>query len=272
MERKKQQADLLIKLGLVLAPLYEIINEREAYDALARSRAGAKFFADFPKFQQEVRDFPRSEAGHIYRREYTRINSATHDLERMVEQCLDDPETLTKVVEEKKAEIQDALLAIPVLPDSIILDAHTPFSTYCLMKDLCQTIGNRLILVDRYLGGTVFYRYLRAVPKGVKVTLVTWPETEYKPTKWAELIDVSKLYASEYGSANYRLLVNKNIHDRWLYLDEQMYSLGGSIKDAGHGNNFTLTKIAPNADNHQKIEQLLNAGTEIFGPAQPIHP
>lgn len=273
MERKKQQADLIYKLGLLLGPLKDIADNPQSYNSESRARAGAKFFANAPKFQSEVQSFTRGEPGHDYEREWRHIHTALHTLDDGVRNQLDNPQALSALLEEKSAAIRKGILAIPSSIDALILEAHTPFSTYCVVKDLCQTATERIIWVDRYLDASLFHRYLRDVPKDVKITLLTWPGTKRsKARDFPEFLDVSRLYAKERGSDNYNLVVHSDIHDRWLCCDQQIYAFGGSVKDASQKSYFTLTKVDLTRENLQKIDKLLKSGTEIYGPTHTIHP
>ena len=131
--------------------------------------------------------------------------------------------------------------------------------------------SKRLTIVDRYLDATLFYRYLRQIHRGVRVTLVMWPEKKRKPPEWKEFLDVSRLYAIERGSKNYRLCTNDNIHDRYLCADDQIYVLGGSIKDAAKNNNFTITKAPSSPEVSQTVAQIVSTSEVIFGANKP-HP
>jgi hypothetical protein len=178
---------------------------------------------------------------------------------------IDNPVAFEALLKEKSEAIRNGILAIHVPTDARILEAHTPFSTYCIVKDLCQTVAERLIWVDRYLDDSLFYRYLRDVPFNVEVILLTWPETKRKRNSkdFSEFVEASKLYAAERGPDNYKLIVHEEIHDRWLCCDEQIYVLGGSIKDASIKNYFTLSKVDPTEENFIKIDQLISTGEEI---------
>ncbi len=271
MNFKKQQVDLIFKLGLLLSPLQEIANHPERHDAHSRARAAAKFSADAPKFEGEVHSFTQSEPGHDYQREWHKLHLAFHTLHDGVREHLDNSVALSALLKEQHVAIRDGILAIPVCTDAVILEAHSPFSTYCVVKDLCQTVTERLIWVDRYLDSSLFHRYLRDVPISVNVTLLTWPGSKRTAKEFSEFLEVSRLYAAERGPDNYRLVVHSYIHDRWLCCDGQIYALGGSVKDASWKSPFTLSKVDPTADNFHKIDQLLNTGTEIYGPTQHEH-
>jgi hypothetical protein len=271
MNRKKQQQELIYKLGLLLSPLQDIGNHPERYDAHSRARVAARFSAEAPKFEMELREFCVGEPGHVYQGEMRKLTSALGSFQRNMEAMLDRPESLSSLLQKTSEKIIGGILAIPVHAKAQIFEAYTPFSTYCAIKDLCQAVSEELTLVDRYLDACIFYRYLRDVPTRVKVRLITWPDTKRSPSDFSEFMDASRLYAAERSHDNYRLVVHEDFHDRWLCCDNQIYSLGGSFKDAGQRSDFTLTKVDPSEENLKKINQLLRTGTELFGPTQHVH-
>lgn len=219
MNRKKQQSNLIYKLGLIIGPLKEIADYPERFNKHSRSRMGAKFFAEIPKFESEVVSFTKGEPGHNYRREWRNLHHAFHALSSGIEEHLENPEALKAYLEEKSEAIIKGILEIPVPTESLILEPYSPFSTYCIVKDLCQTVVERLIWVDRYLDASLFYRYLRDIPINVKVTLITWPKTKRNSKDFSQFIEASTLYAAE-RSDNYKLIIHEEIHDRWLCCDE----------------------------------------------------
>jgi hypothetical protein len=83
---------------------------------------------------------------------------------------------------------------------------------------------------------------------------------------------VSRLFAQERGPDRYRLIVNPNLHDRWVVFDEKrIYSLGGSAKDAGYRDYFTIASVDASPANLQAIQDQINNGVEWFGPKCPNH-
>jgi hypothetical protein len=273
MNRKQEQAELMFKLGMLLGPLKEVAeNPQATFDQLRQARA--KYANDKNEFTSSVGSFSKSESGHYYEAEFGHIQQKVAQFHSM----LSNLESVAPLAEQLKAfadVIRDELLSIPTPLDDAILPTRTPFSCYCLINDLCRTVNKRFVLVDGYFGDGfgVFYRYVRNVPQNVDITLVTWPENKYRqPTDWKALMDVSRLFAAERGLSNYRLVTSPTIHDRWLWCDEQVYILGGSLKDAGLKAKFSITKMESTSANTQSIEELINTGTELFGPAKPNHP
>ena len=276
MDRREQQTHLIFELGLLLSPLYHVADRLEGRDAEFRAKARARFFSEVERLETEVRSFVRAEPGHDYRIEWNDIHQAFHTLKSGIGETWNTPDRLSALLDQKAAEIRQGILSIPVSTNAAILDALTPFSTHCIVYDLCQGASDRVMWVDRYFDGALFHRYLRNVRRTVNVTLVTWPASK-KLSKRAsrefnEFLDISKLYAQERGPTDYRLVTHTAAHDRWLCCDSEIYQLGGSIKDIGKQASFTLSKVDPTPTNFQQIERLAKGGTELFGPAQTTHP
>ncbi len=144
-ERKKQQVDLIFKLGLLLAPLREIADHPEKHDATSRSRAQAKVVADAPRLEMELNKFATGEPGHKYQSEWMQCHKGTHFLQNH-DFRQDNPEILSDLLDKSYNLIRDALMSIPVPDIASILRAYTPFSTYCVLKDLFQTTTQKLVL------------------------------------------------------------------------------------------------------------------------------
>jgi hypothetical protein len=122
------------------------------------------------------------------------------------------------------------------------------------------------------MDATVFYRFLRHLDANVTATLVTWPGNKRAAADFAAFLDASRLYASEHGPSDYRLVVHEDMHDRWICCDGDMYQLGASLKDAGRGSSATLSRIDATAGNIAAVQRLLETGAELYGPTQPEHP
>ncbi len=260
MDRKKEQAELIFMLGQLFGPLIDIEQIPNQYEPWEISKALARFFHNRPKFQRVFFNFTTSEPGHDYLIEQAEGVRQIGNLEHWAAQNSNDIKKLLNLFIEKRQLLLDIILSIPVSTNSVILDAHTPFSTYCFIKDRCMSVKDRLVWVDRYMDASLFYRFLRDVPIKAKVILITWPSSKMQSNKdksrFAEFIDISKLYASERGQLLYRLVANEAIHDRWLCCDKQIFALGGSIKDAGDNDYFTVSSVEATDKNTNKIDEL----------------
>jgi hypothetical protein len=272
LNRRKQQAELLYKVGLLVSPLVHIVENPEHHDAHDRARAAAKFAADRPRFMSELRMFCQGEPGHDYAREAEWMGEAVDAIQRAIVTSLDDAPRFAEALQRETDKLLTAIRTVPVGHSANVHLAQTPFSTYCAIRDLCDSASSGLLWVDRYLDASVFRRYLRDTASSAAVTLIAWEESRWKKQQLVEFLDLSRLFAAERGPLRYRLVFHVDIHDRWLQCDDRVYTLGGSAKDAGHGSPFTITKLDPPDSATAAIHALLISGREAFGPAAPTHP
>ncbi len=77
-------------------------------------------------------------------------------------------------------------------------------------------------------------------------------------------MNISELYSSERGSENFNLFTNNKIHDRLVCFDDNIFSFGGSVKDASKFNLFSLSKLEPSTENFEKINKLITDSERII--------
>jgi hypothetical protein len=274
MRRKKEQAEMLFQLGALFGPLMKWAESPGAYDTDEKSRIFARFFADNSQFIKMFMAFTKSEPGHDYQPQYFQVANHLGPFANYAAQMVDAD--LCEHIKKVCADVFSAINSIPVPVESAIHETNTPFSTYCLLKDLCSTVCQRIIWMDRYFDATLFGRYFTDVPKSANITLVTYPFTQCKGARdeqrYKDFMSVSHLFAQEREHSGYRLLTDDQFHDRWLECDNKMFVLGGSVKDLGKDTTFTVSKLDGTADNQRHFDDAVARGTEVFGPSQATHP
>lgn len=274
MDRKRQQAEMIFRLGRLLGPLELAASDPSRFDADEQERVRARFLADLPKFYHEIVQFCNGEPGHRYGRQHDVIARCYNDLQNKVVHT-QRIEELRSPLQVNRERIIEQVLSIPVPVDSTIYEAQTPFSTYCLVRDLCTTVGQQLVWLDRYFEQTVFHRFFTDTRATAQVILVTLPSSTLRSrgdrTRHAEFMDVSKLFAQQRGPQGYRLIENGNFHDRWLRCDNKLFTLGGSIKDLDRGP-FTISRLDSSEPNKRQFDEAVTQGTELFGATHTTHP
>jgi len=272
MDRLQQKNNLFIKLGALFGPIQRLIDTPDRYDEQERSEILARYFYEYPKFQEDVFAFTQGQPGHRYINEYFSVASSLDGF-----QGVTDIQVLAEIVPKKIAQVQAAIAAVPIPRTSVIMDAGSPFTTYCKIKELCEVDATESLLwLDPFFGASIFYRYIYSVRQTIPVTLVTSEpglhHNKKDMTRWNEFMDVSRLYAKEHGPSLYRLVVQPNLHDRWVIFDhKRIYALGGSAKDAGDKDYFTIASVDASRENLSKIKSLVDTGTEFFGSSNPSH-
>jgi len=273
MDRLDAKLDMLLKLGRLFGPLERLIETPEDFDEQERAETLARYFAEYPKLNDECRAFSIGQTGHNYQIEFEKFFNALYG----VANRLKNGHALEDVVRENLKIARDAIQAIPVPRSSVILKAGTPFTAFCRLRSLCEADAkNSLIWFDPYFGANIFHRYLQFVSNDVRVTLVASEPGQRagraNRDRWDEFLDVSRLFAAERGHDKYRLEIADSLHDRWLVLDDKrIYSVGGSAKDAASTDVFTITSVEPSAANLQCIADTIENSDEWFGPDSHTH-
>jgi hypothetical protein len=273
MDRLDAKLDMLLKLGRLFGPLERLVEAPEEFDEQERAETLARYFAEYPKLNNECRVFSTGQPGHNYQIEFEKFFNALHGVANRLKGGV----ALDVVVRESQRIARDAIHAIPVPRSSVILEAGTPFTAYCRIRSLCEADAKHsLTWFDPYFGASIFHRYLQFVGKNVRVTLVASIPSAHagriNRDRWEEFLDISRLFAAERGPEKYRLVVANSLHDRWLVLDDKrIYSIGGSVKDAASRDVLTITGVEQSAANLQCISVTIQNGEEWFGASETSH-
>jgi hypothetical protein len=274
MDRLQEKYGLFSKLGALFGPLQRLIEHPEQYNEQEQAQIIARYCNDFPKLNNEFFYFCQNQPGYKYGIQSTRFRTALIS----VEIGLLYDEELKDLVSVAISKAQSAIDAIPVPSTSIILEAGSPFTAYCRLRELCEIDATAsLVWLDPYFDESIFHRYLLNIRPQAVVTLVTCEPNTHASNRdkrrWTEFLDISRLYAQERGNTAYRLILQPSLHDRWIVFDEKrIYSLGGSAKDAGSRDYFTITSVESNSANIQIVQNQVTSGTEVFGSTNSTHP
>lgn len=271
--RLSEKCDLYYSLGALIRPLEVLVASPSNYTSQERAAVIARYNAEWPQLAQQAERFSKSEPGHNYSIEYHRFFLALSGITNRVARGA----ALDEILPVQLQQARDAINAIPVPPMSVIQEAGTPFTTYCRIRELCEVDATTsLTWIDAYFDSSVFHRYLAAVSPTTQISLVT-TEPSAKASardkaRWNAFLDVSQLFAMEKGSSQYRLLVTSRLHDRWLVFDNsRIYALGGSAKDAGNKDHFTLTSVEASPQNLNLVSETMAGATEYRGSSVRQH-
>lgn len=122
------------------------------------------------------------------------------------------------------------------------------------------TAAHRIHYFDRYVNEEFFRLYLRDLDRSLEIRLVTTKGNQDFGVD--NLLPVSGLVAQEFS--NYQLIEchHTNLHDRNLRIDDNIFHLGASLKDAGrHPMNFSLADSSAQA--HQILDDVMGGGTVV---------
>lgn len=115
------------------------------------------------------------------------------------------------------------------------------FDAYVLISDLVRKANKGIILIDNYVDDRVL-KLLTKRKEGVNATIFTDP-------RHSQISNDLKKHNAQYPQVEVRSC--SNVHDRFLIIDDEVYLIGGSIKDLGK-------KIVAFSRMHQSPDEILS--------------
>ena len=147
------------------------------------------------------------------------VNQRLHAMEERVDKRLAQHERILADHQEKI----DFFVRTSLPPMEGVFYNGQIFDAYVFVSDLIKSATKSIVLIDNYIDETVF-TLLDKRAQGVQATIYT--PSIGKVTQ----LDIDK-HDAQYCSIEVKQ--TKNIHDRFLIIDEVVYHIGASIKDLG---------------------------------------
>ncbi len=119
----------------------------------------------------------------------------------------------------------------------------------------------RLDYIDRYLNSDFFYLYLKNLDRSITIRLVT-TEGNGKYSGVKNVKYISDLCRQEFKDYKLIQLDEKYFHDRYLRIDDMIFTIGTGVSKAGtYPTCLTIHDNSPQA--HNEIDGLINNGIVI---------
>jgi hypothetical protein len=269
--RIEERDRLLIGLGMLLDPIHRLLfSEKDERARIPYVRSD--FRKDMQHFRSEAMKFCRPD-DHGFEVELDRILQQTEQCGSFVDAVL-YPENIEGArgnFMQHLGHAQAAIRAVPCYDPGTILPSQSPYSTYIRLRAMFTAATRRLDLFDPFLDVDTFHRYLPTIPPSVHVTVVTSTKIMSVATNRRDrIVAISELLAAQYPS-RYQLRVSSEEHDRHVRIDETILHLGGSVKDAGKQDYFTISHLAPIQLTHDFLDRIIAQAAEWYGPAVKQH-
>jgi hypothetical protein len=267
---KEQQDDLMIELGFLVDPIRRLLDSqdcsREApYIESQWCKEVDKVF--IPKLEDFVSILGIKSSG-----EHLTVRRSVYRLRNLFSLLRDGTSVANakEQFEQQFESIKRGLREFPCQESGTILPGLAPLSTYRRLLSICRTSSRRIDLFDPYLDKAVYLLYLDEVDQSVQITVITSENNMRNASRRDRIVAVSELLALQ-RPATYQLRVTSKQHDRHLRIDDQLFHLGGSIKDAGKQTPYTISSLDSQQSNHDFLDSIISSATEWFGPTVTSH-
>lgn len=171
--------------------------------------------------------------------------------------------SLKSTMDQMKTLVYGYLDMIPVEWEAETFDGTSPLAVYFRTREVLSTAKSRVDYFDRYMNRDIFDLYLRDLPSNLSIRLVTTRGTgDYGVV---HLEPVARLAKAELQSFQLVEVDPKNMHDRKLRIDDQIFVIGSGItlgaKHPEHANEFAPADSSPKG--HAELDALIRSGTLI---------
>lgn len=269
-EDKVQQKVMLIKeFWLLFSPLEELAKSDSTPDIRAYRDVFAKLAAGKDIFYDRVRKF--ATIGDVpYKHESNNIIGTIVRFDSNYQNLIDKAKTtdLDQFFNKFKTDLETVEYYIINQIDQIRVDlgakniqANTPFTAHICILNYMLNARKRLDYIDRYLNSDFFYLYLKNLDRSITIRLVT-TEGNGKYSGVKNVKYISDLCRQEFKDYKLIQLDEKYFHDRYLRIDDMIFTIGTGVSKAGtYPTCLTIHDNSPQA--HNEIDGLINNGIVI---------
>ena len=241
-----QRDQLILQFGILIQPFEDLAQADSPPSSNDYRVAIAKVNAGDTKWRLGVREFATFANDIVFTAEFNDISHVperfrTDLLKALVDplQHLGGPEDFHSRFKSNVSSMTERFFTfldhIPFGWEPTIFEANTPFTSYLRIKESMSVVNDHLHYFDRYLKADFFQLFLEAISRTVSVRLVTTADGI------SSVSAISELARQEF--TDYRLIevCPKDLHDRNLRVDDQIFSLGPGVDRAG----MALTNFGP---------------------------
>ena len=137
-------------------------------------------------------------------------------------------------------------------PNEKVFIENQTYTAYLYINKLLREAEKRIILIDGYLDDSSL-EFFSNVSQNIKITLIT-----HKVNRISE--HILKRFKKEF--VNIEIIENKSFHDRFIIVDEVVYSLGTSLNNLGK--KLTTIHLMENTNPNYVVTNILNGKISKF--------
>jgi hypothetical protein len=269
--------DLLVEFGLFLAPLEELVRSTPAptvdqcRSAVRRYIEGqSAWSAAVRKFRKQI-SYPNLPPGFLdlFHLDYeitgpTPYTTSAHLY--AISGQIDVPSilaSLNETLKKMRAKVYAHLDAIPVVWEAEVFKGTSPLAVYFRIKEVMGTAKTRIDYADRYMKDDIFPLYLRDLDRGLSIRLITKRGDNTHGV--THLHPVAILAKAEFRAFELIEVSPKNMHDRKLRVDDQIFVIGSGVSTGGkppeYANEFAPADSSPTG--HAEFDAVIASGTVV---------
>lgn len=268
---KAHQRDcLILEFGILIQPFEDLVQIDTDPNLDDYRIAIAKVHAGDAKWRTRVKEFATFAQDVVFQEECSDISHVPERFRRLIQQFLRDPnlsknldelhKRFTVELENMKKNFFKFVNRIPFEWEPILFKANTPFTSYLRIRESIAIVQNRLNYFDRYLKADFFHLFLNSLKSDISVRLVTTSGNNHYGVK--NVIHISELVRKQFSDYQLIEVGSRELHDRNLRVDNQIFTLGPGVDRAG----MALTNFGPSDSSvaaHKEFDNIIAKGNVV---------
>lgn len=268
---KAHQRDrLILEFGILIQPFEDLLQRYSAPNLDDYRIAIAKVHAGDSTWRKSAREFSTFAQDIVFEKEYYDISHVPERFRGLINQLIRD-RNLSKNIDEihrrftvelkiMKNNFFQFVNRIPFEWEPILFEANTPFTSYLRIREAITIVNSRLHYFDRYLRADFFHLFLNSLGSEISVRLVTTSgNSDYGIDN---VIHISNLASQQFNDYQLIEVEPKELHDRNLRVDKQIFTLGPGVDRAG----MALTNFGPSDSSeeaHKEFDNIISKGNVV---------
>lgn len=147
--------------------------------------------------------------------------------------------------------VRSAINQVPITWEAEFVPDGSPLTAYIKIQQALGTANKRVHLIDPYVHPRLFSLYFNHLDHSVETYLIT------KSNNIKHVIDQAKLAYVEFDKFRLLKYPNEKSHDRNLRVDDNIFNLGGSVKDLAVKSYYNFTVADSTQTGHDFIDDII---------------
>ncbi len=180
-------------------------------------------------------------------------NGLAHAIGTKIHRKNDQGQAVYKIMQEGIKHLEELEKKINKTRKEILYKSGQQYDVYKGLRKIVSNAKKEVFIVDAYPDASLFDLYIDSIPDKVIIKILT-----KNPPK--SFVSVGKLLPQQ---KNITIVDNKNVHDRYIFVDNECWMLGASIKDAAKKKPTTFVKLEGVKEQYKLWNSYFKSGTKI---------
>ena len=180
-------------------------------------------------------------------------NGLAHAIGTKVHRRIVDGQAVYKIMEDGIKHLEKIEKKYEKNRKEILFKSGQQYDVYKLLRKIVSKAKKQVFIIDSYPDVTLYDLYIDTIPEKVRIKILT-----KNPPK--NFVTVGKILSQK---KSLEIVDSKNVHDRYIFVDNECWMMGSSIKDAARKIPTTIVKLDEVQEQYTMWDSYFKSGTKL---------